>query len=184
MADLEQIIHARHSVRQYEPEQPIPTTELDDMIATAALAPTAMNRQPLRYLVLDSPAARTELLQQVTFNQNQIKTASSLVLIVADLVNDDSAAFTPGNHTAAPDTNTLTTNGINAGLAGMQLMLIAQNRGYVTNPMTGFDHAKILSAFGYDEQRYVPLLLIAIGKSSNHGQPSEHKSLDKILLHH
>lgn len=182
MAELETIIHERHSVRRYETNHPISTTELDDMIATAALAPTAMNKQPLRYLVLDSPEARTKLLQQVSFNQSQIETASSLVLIVADLVNDDAPAFSAGHGTPAPDAGTLTNHALNAGLAGMQLMLIAQNRGYVTNPMTGFNHNEILSAFGIDKERYVPLLLIAIGKSNDHGQASEHKPLNQILL--
>ncbi|MFD0896500.1 nitroreductase family protein [Loigolactobacillus binensis] len=182
MADLEEMIRARHSVREFEPDQPLPTAELNELIKTAALAPSAMNKQPLRYLVLDSADARTKLLEQASFNQSQIKTASSLVLIATDLVNDESTAFTAGNETPAPNAAALTLAGLNAGLAGMQLMLLAQNRGYVTNPMTGFNHDKILSAFGLDKERYIPLLLIAIGKNKEHGTASERKPLDQILL--
>ncbi|KRM98498.1 nitroreductase family protein [Loigolactobacillus rennini] len=183
MADLEDILRQRHTVREFIPQQSIPKEELDDMITLASLAPSALNKQPLRYLTIDTPAARQQLLQLADFNQTQIKTASSLVLIAADLVNNDAPAFTAGNAPEKVAPTTLTNLALDAGLAGMQLMLVAQNRGYVTNVMTGFDHEHILSALKLDQKRYHPFLLIAIGKSHDKGQAVEHKSLNKILLH-
>ncbi|GAA3333320.1 hypothetical protein GCM10020331_096900 [Ectobacillus funiculus] len=47
----------------------------------------------------------------------------------------------------------------------MQLMLVARSKGYDTVPMGGYDQAKFIEAFGISEQ-YVPVMLIAIGKSN------------------
>ena len=54
----------------------------------------------------------------------------------------------------------------------MQLLLAAHAHGYATNPMAGFDKAKIAEVFGLDSERYVPVLIISIGKAAIEGNPS------------
>ena len=52
----------------------------------------------------------------------------------------------------------------NASLAAMQLMLAAEARGLSTLAMGGFDHQRFAETF-ITESRYVPVMLIAVGKA-------------------
>lgn len=52
-----------------------------------------------------------------------------------------------------------------AGLLSMQLMLIAKSKGYDTVTMGGFNKQQFIEKFDVPE-RYVPIVLIAIGKSA------------------
>ena len=55
---------------------------------------------------------------------------------------------------------------IDSSLMAMQLMLTAKAHGYDTNPIGGFDKENIADIIGYDSDRYLPVLAIAIGKST------------------
>ena len=55
---------------------------------------------------------------------------------------------------------------IDSSLMAMQFMLTAKAYGYDTNPIGGFDKENIAEIIGYDSERYIPVLAIAIGKSS------------------
>jgi len=50
----------------------------------------------------------------------------------------------------------------------MQFMLIARAKGYDTVPMGGYDKEKFKEAFGISD-RYVPIMLIAVGKAAKPG---------------
>lgn len=47
----------------------------------------------------------------------------------------------------------------------MQLMLVARAHGYDTNAIGGFEEDKLAKAFDLDPERYVPVMIIAIGKA-------------------
>nr|WP_262391010.1 nitroreductase family protein [Lactiplantibacillus plantarum] len=55
---LEAIMNARHSVRQYDGQTKIGREEMGAMLQTAFLAPTALNQQPIRALVIEDAALR------------------------------------------------------------------------------------------------------------------------------
>ena len=55
---------------------------------------------------------------------------------------------------------------IDSSLMAMQLMFTAKAHGYDTNPIGGFDKENIADIIGYDSDRYLPVLAIAIGKST------------------
>lgn len=52
--ELKEVISTRHSVRDFLPD-PIPTEVLQDILEAGRLAPSAQNRQPWRYVVLQDP---------------------------------------------------------------------------------------------------------------------------------
>ncbi len=52
-----------------------------------------------------------------------------------------------------------------SGLAAMQFMLVAKERGYATGPMGGFDKVKFAERYKL-EDRYFPIVLITIGKEN------------------
>ena len=61
---------------------------------------------------------------------------------------------------------------IDASLMAMQLMLVAREHGYDTNPIGGFEEDRIAETFGIDPNRYVPVLIVAIGRAAKPGHPS------------
>lgn len=61
---------------------------------------------------------------------------------------------------------------IDSSLAAMQLMLVARAHGYDTNPIGGFEKDQLAEAFGLDPNRYVPVIIIAIGKADHAGHKS------------
>ena len=61
---------------------------------------------------------------------------------------------------------------IDSSLMAMQFMLTAKDYGYDTNPIGGFDKENIAKIIGYDSDRYVPVLAIAIGKKAQEAHGS------------
>lgn len=54
---------------------------------------------------------------------------------------------------------------MDASLFAMQLMLVARAHGYDTNPMAGFEQDQIVRAFDLDDERYVAVMVLSIGKA-------------------
>lgn len=69
---------------------------------------------------------------------------------------------------------------IDAGLVSMQLMLSARAHGYDTNPIGGFEKDQIAEMFGMDKERYIPVMLISIGKALEEGYASVRLPIDTI----
>ncbi|MNZ80518.1 putative NAD(P)H nitroreductase YodC [compost metagenome] len=69
---------------------------------------------------------------------------------------------------------------IDGGLVSMQLMLAARAHGYDTCPMGGYEKDQIAEAFGLDKERYVPVMLISIGKAADSGYQSVRLPIDRI----
>ena len=69
---------------------------------------------------------------------------------------------------------------IDASLAAMQLMLVARAHGYETNPIGGFEKDQLAEAFDLDKERYVPVMILSIGKAVEEGYESVRMSADKI----
>ncbi|MNM55086.1 putative NAD(P)H nitroreductase YodC [compost metagenome] len=71
---------------------------------------------------------------------------------------------------------------IDASLFAMQLMLVARAHGYDTNPMAGFERDQVVSAFELDDQRYVPVMILSIGKAKDKGHESVRLPSEKITF--
>ncbi|WP_262680669.1 nitroreductase family protein [Paenibacillus sp. J5C2022] len=69
----------------------------------------------------------------------------------------------------------------NASLAAMQLMLAAKAKGLDSCPMGGYDADQFVEAFSVPE-RYIPVILIAIGKAAVPARPSERFSIDETVI--
>lgn len=54
----------------------------------------------------------------------------------------------------------------------MQLMLVARAHGYDTNAIGGFEADQLAEAFDLDPERYVPVLILSIGKAADAGYES------------
>lgn len=69
----------------------------------------------------------------------------------------------------------------NASLAAMQLMLAAKAKGLDSCPMGGFDPDHFIEAFGVPA-RYIPVMLIAIGKAARPARPSVRLSVEQTIV--
>lgn|GEM_PF-595227 len=81
--NLSELLHKRRSTRHYDANTAIERDELTRLLDAACRAPSGNNAQPWRFLIITETALREKLLP-VAYNQQQILTASAIVLLLAD----------------------------------------------------------------------------------------------------
>ncbi|UKS29366.1 nitroreductase family protein [Paenibacillus sp. HWE-109] len=200
--DFFEVIKERRSVRHYDPTVRISEQELKDIVTEATLAPSGANLQPWKFIVFNDQAVQEKLLP-IANNQRQVVDASAVIAVLGDL---ESYSYSEKIYAAAVEAGYMTEeikntivaniNGvlsqidsndlknsvlIDCGLVSMQLMLVAKARGYDTVPMAGYDAVKFKAEFGISE-RYVPVMLIAIGKAAQAGHPTVRLPIDDVLF--
>lgn len=180
------LIKERRSVRKYDPNFKIKEEEILEMLKEATLAPSTSNLQPWEFIVFLNPEERKDL-RAIAYNQEQIETASAVIAVLGDkefyknidsvydsmseagYIDASSKEILVGNakrtYPYAPEEARKNLATFDAGLAAMQLMLIAKDRGYATGPMGGFDKAKFSERFNVPD-RYFPIVLITLGKEN------------------
>ncbi|MRN55506.1 nitroreductase family protein [Paenibacillus monticola] len=202
ISDFTGIITGRRSIRKYDPAVKISKEEMTQILTEATLAPSSVNMQPWRFLVIDSAEGKATLAPLARFNQTQVETSAAVIAVFGDLNNFDYAeeiysaaverGFMPadvkenqlarlaGHFSTLPAAANKDTVLIDSALASMQLMLVARAHGYDTNPIGGFEKDKIAEAFGMDKDRYVPVMLISIGKALEEGHESVRLPIETI----
>ncbi|HFI0149329.1 TPA: nitroreductase family protein [Streptococcus suis] len=189
--DFNEIMFGRRSVKVYDETVTIDQKEMLDMLNKAITAPSSVNLQPWRFVVVESEAAKAKLRPMVRFNTKQVDTASAVVLIFADMqpqehteviydravtegkmsqeVRDYQVPAIKNMYDALSPATMREVVKMDASLAAMQLMLVARSHGYDTNPMSGFDPEEMAATFDLDPERYIPVLMVSIGKAKEPG---------------
>ncbi|WP_340014561.1 nitroreductase family protein [Paenibacillus sp. FSL K6-1318] len=200
--DFDNIVLERHSVKAYDPEVKISREEMTEILAKASRAPSAINMQPWRFLVIDSAEGKEKLAPLASFNQIQALTSSAVIAVFYDADNVEymeeifsksvELGYMPQDimdmqmqqvkpYYANINASQLRDmNLIDSGLISMQLMLVARAHGYDTNPMAGYDKDQIAEVFGLDKERFQPVMLISIGKAAKEGYPSYRLPVETI----
>jgi nitroreductase len=80
--DVLEAIRTRRSVRKYKPE-PIPNEKLETILDAARLAPSASNRQPWRFVVVED-RERGKALARAADDQTFIGDAGAIIVAVSD----------------------------------------------------------------------------------------------------
>ncbi|GIP57172.1 nitroreductase family protein [Paenibacillus woosongensis] len=192
--DFKEIVLGRRSVKNYDPAVKISREEMTEILAEATTAPSSINMQPWRFVVIDTPEGKAKLAELAMYNTNQVNTSAAVIAVFGDMKcieNADEiygksvelgympedvkeklvASFKP-MYENLPEQNMRDIVLIDASLVSMQLMLVARAHGYDTNPIGGYDKQRIAEAFGLEKERYVPIMLISIGKAATEGRPS------------
>ncbi|WP_124728195.1 nitroreductase family protein [Staphylospora marina] len=194
------VMKARGSVKKYEPGVEIPEEELREILELAGRAPSSWNLQHWKYLVITSREMKEKVLP-IAYNQQQVVDSSATVVILGDLEADKNfeTVYKP-----AVDNGTLPQNVydalhgqveaayqnpqlardeaiLNASLSAMQLMLAAKAKGWDTCPMGGFDKKKLTEVLNIPP-RYIPVMLIVIGKPAAPARPSSRIPVDKLII--
>jgi nitroreductase len=196
------VIRERRSVRQYDKSVRLSHEEIKELLSEAALAPSSSNVQPWRFLVVETEERKAKL-QPIAYNQSQVTEAAAVIVVLGDTEGYNKADQIYGEAAArgymAEDVaksfaeRTKQTYGslpkdvqhkiihTDGGLVSQQLMLVARARGYDTVPMGGYDAAKLKEAFGISE-RYIPIMLIALGKAAKPGHPTTRLPINDITF--
>lgn len=198
------IITGRRSVRLYDEDVKIPKEELQAIIQEASLAPSSANMQPWRVIVVHSPNEKDKLRPLVQFNTRQNDTSAAMLIILGDTqseiyveeiyntaveqgkmpkdVRDKQVTQIMSMFPHIPRELKIEIAKIDASLFAMQLMLVARAHGYDTNPMAGFERDKVVGAFDLDDQRYVPVMILSIGKAKEAGHESVRLQSEQITF--
>jgi len=200
--DFYKIVTERRSIKKYDKAVKISKEEMTKILTLATSAPSSVNMQPWRFLVIESPEAKAKLAPLARFNQTQVETSSAVIAVFGDLNNFEKfeeiygAAVEKGYmplevkeriHTSYSGYfETISREQmkdvvlVDGGLVSMQIMLAARAYGYDTNPIGGYEKDKIAEAFGLDKERYIPVMLISIGKAADTGHPSVRLPIDQV----
>ncbi|QDK70709.1 nitroreductase family protein [Lactococcus protaetiae] len=200
--DFSEITFGRKSIRLYDENFKISHEEMLQLIQEATAAPSSVNMQPWRFVVIESKEEKEKLKPLIRFNTRQNDTSSAMILIFGDtncyelgeeiynqaveegkmpeeVRNQQLEAIIPYYKSfTKSEMNDVVK--IDASLAAMQLMLVARAHGYDTNPIGGFESDQLAETFGLDKARYVPVLILSIGKAIEEGYESVRLNASKI----
>ncbi len=200
--NFNEIVLERRSVKVYDSEVKISREELTEILKEATRAPSAINMQPWRFLVIDSAVGKEKLAPLASFNQTQALTSSAVIAVFYDTNNieyideifgkavehgympqdimDMQLQQTKSYYANISASDLRDMNLIDSGIVSMQLMLVARAHGYDTNPMAGYDKERIAEVFGLSKDRFQPVMLISIGKAAKEGYPSYRLPVETI----
>ncbi|PTQ83261.1 nitroreductase [Trichococcus patagoniensis] len=200
--DFSDITFGRKSIRLYDENFKISQEEMLEMIQEATTTPSSVNMQPWRFVVVESEEAKANLKPLIRFNTRQNDTSSAMVLIFGDMQCYEygeeiyGAAVEQGKMSAEIRDQQLAAIipyyknfskeqmndvvKIDSSLAAMQFMLVARAHGYDTNPIGGFEADRLAEAVDLDKERYVPVMILSIGKAMEEGYESVRFAPGKI----
>jgi nitroreductase len=195
--DVKQAIINRRSVKKFDPEHTITEAEITELMAHAILSPTAFNIQHWRFVRVQDPAVRQQI-QDVSWGQVQVTEASLLLVLCADLnaweksperywVNAPEevqgfllpaiADYYTNHHQAQRDECFRSSS-----IAATTIMLMAQEMGYDSCPMDGFDFDKVAKIINLPHDHIITMM-ITIGKKTEEARPRGGQlPLNEVLL--
>lgn len=202
MNQLMNTINSRQSIRKYDQNVKIDRSEVLEILQEAAQAPSSHNLQPWRFIIVDEANEKKEL-RQIAWGQEQIETSSATIAIIGDteayrladkiaqksveegLMHEEGQKnYVQGVNQLYPNAPHEALKGIaqfDGGLIAMQFMLIAKSKGYDTVCMGGFDKAAFAEKYNLDS-RYVPLVLISLGKAAAPSYKTTRLNVEDLLL--
>ncbi len=179
-----ELVSGRRSVKSYDPNHAVTDDELKALFAKVVLSPSSFNLQHWRFVVVRDPKQKAAL-RKVAFNQEQVATASAVIVVLGKLTAHEDAArifddapqtvrdsMVPMIHGFYADKVTAQRDEAirSASLAAMTLMYAAYDMGYATGPMIGFDPKGVAELIGLD-QHHVPVMLVVLGKQVGDMRP-------------
>ena len=194
--DVASAIEARRSIRKFT-DQPVPEEDLRRILALAGRAPSAVNLQPWRFVVVRD-AALKERLREVAFDQPQISSAPVVVALYSDMADtlahldevlhpwladgprEDYQRRIQGMFERMGPAQRETYGQAQAHIALGFLVLAARSMGYATSIMGGFDQDGVKHLLGLPA--HVPVTaLVAIGRAAEPGHPAHRHALERIM---
>lgn len=187
--NVAQAIDARRAVKHYDPNHRMTEVEIEKLLGLARLAPTAFNIQNWRFVLVRDPELRKQI-RAVAWDQEQVTDASLLIVLCADLKSWEKNPARYWANAPKPVQDYLVPaidqyyrgreqvqrdEGMRScGMAAQTLMLAAQEMGYETCPMDGFDYDAVGRLINLPADHAVAMF-VAVGKPTQAawGRPSQ-----------
>ena len=182
---VEDAIRTRRAIKHYDSNHNMTDEEVNQLLALAALAPTAFNIQNWRFVVVNDPALRKQI-REVAWDQSQVTDTSLFIVLCADLKSWERQ---PERYwiNAPKEVQEFMLPAIDAyyrgkdqvqrdeamrscGIAAQTLMLAATEMGYASCPMDGFDFEKVGQLINLPDD-HVIAMFVAIGKGTKEAWP-------------
>jgi len=179
--DVIQTIKERRSINFFETGKSISEDNIRELLELANLAPSSMNLQPWRVVVVRDPE-RKKILRKCAFDQPKAQEASVVLIIIADpkgveenlgnvldswqalgFIKPEMRDTYTGMVKNLYDTEDSLKRKLfavkNTSLFAMNLMLAAKGLGLETHPMDGFDEDCLKKEFNIPADKIIPMLI-------------------------
>lgn len=176
--DVSKAIEARRAVKQYDANHRMTEAEIDKLMSLALLAPTAFNIQNWRFVLVRDHSLRKQI-RAVAWDQSQVTDASLLIVLCADLKAWEKNPARYWADAPQPVKDYLVPaidkyyrgreqvqrdEGMRScGIAAQTLMLAAQEMGYESCPMDGFDYEAVGKLINLPPDHAVAMFVV-VGK--------------------
>jgi len=187
----------RRSVKWFDPEHKMPEAVFREMMELALLSPTAFNIQNWRFVRVTDVDQR-QAIRAAAWDQAQVEEASEVLVLCFDRkawernpkrywrlapqeVQDFLVPAIDDYYRGKPQVER--DEGMRScGLVAQNLMLVAQELGYESCPMDGFDYARVGEIIGLPEDHEIAFMLV-IGKGVKEPWPRPGQlRLDEVLV--
>lgn len=178
-------VQQRRAIKWYDPEHKMPEETFHTLMTHALLSPTAFNIQNWRFVRVSDKEQR-KAIRAVAWDQAQVEDASELLVLCFDLQawsrqperywklapQEVQGFLVPAiqkYYSGKPQVQR--DEGMRScGLVGQNLMLVAQELGYESCPMDGFDYAEVAKIINLPDAHEIGFML-AIGKGIKEAWP-------------
>lgn len=194
---VDEAVQARRAVKWYDAEHQMPEETFRTLMNHAVLSPTAFNIQNWRFVRVTDPEQR-KAIRAVAWDQAHVTDASELLVLCFDnrAWERDPQRYW---HKAPQEVQDFLVPAIDAyyrdkpqverdegmrscGLAGQTIMLMAQELGYQSCPMDGFDYEAVARIISLPKDHSISFM-IAIGKGIKEPWPRPGQlGLDEVMV--
>jgi nitroreductase len=194
---VNEAVRARRAIKWYDPEHQMPEDTFRNLMEHAILSPTAFNIQNWRFVRVTDPEQR-KAIRAAAWDQAQVTDASELLVLCFD-----NKAWQSDPHrywrNAPKEVQDFLLPAIDVyyrdkpqverdegmrscGLVGQTIMLLAQELGYQSCPMDGFDFEAVASIINLPKDHSIAFM-IAIGKGTRDSWPRPGQlDLDEVMV--
>jgi nitroreductase len=190
-------ITSRRAVKHFDSSHVMPEHNEEELLSLTMLSPTAFNIQNWRFVTVRDPQL-LEQIQEAAWDQSQITNCSLLVIICADLKawekqperywlnasKDVQDFLLPAidSYYRGKDTVQRDEAFRSSGIAAQTLMLAAQEMGYDSCPMDGFDFDRVAELIRLPEDHVISMF-VAIGKGTQAAWPRGGQlGMDEVVI--
>jgi len=179
--DVLQAIKERRSINFFEPGRELSDEKIKELLELAKLAPSSMNLQPWRIVVVKD-GERKKTLRKCAYDQPKVEEASAVLIMVADPGSLEGSIGTvlkswvdlgymkpemietyrgmAGGLYGTDDSLKRKLFAVkNTSILAMNIMIAAKGLGLETHPMDGFDEDCIKKEFNIPPDKIIPMLI-------------------------
>ena len=195
--NVSEAVRERRAIKWYDPEHKMPEETFRNLMEHAILSPTAFNIQNWRFVRVTDPEQR-KAIRAVAWDQAQVTDASELLVLCFD---NRAWEHEPQRywHKAPQEVQDFLVPAIDVyycdkpkvvrdegmrscGLVGQTIMLMAQELGYQSCPMDGFDYDAVANIINLPQDHAIAFM-IAIGKGTKDAWPKPGQlDLEEVMV--